>query len=260
MYAVWVLSYAHRLLLRSKVMNKRIFSFALGNIWRWTASQNIGELVDYTKELDISGVEVTFASKEELYAFALSGDDKSWLRNLDYVSIHAPFRLISESDNNEELIGQLDMIADLYKEINARNIVIHPDELPFPEILENYRLHFSTENLPLLGSAGITDLRNVFDTYPEMKLCLDVSHAYLHSERETGYLVDAFSERISQVHFSGATEHADHLSLRQVTERFMSSIQPIKGLHVPIVIEEDIESKNLEEVREEIRCIKAIFE
>lgn len=220
----------------------------------------MGELVDYTKKLDISGVEVTFASKEELYAFALSRDNKSWLRNLDYVSIHAPFRLLSESDNNEELIGQLDIIADLYNEINARNVVIHPDELPFPEILGNYSLHFSTENLPSLSSARIADLRNVFDTYPDMELCLDVSHAYLHSERETGYLIDAFSERISQVHFSGASENADHLSLRQVTERFMSSIEPIKGLHVPIVIEEDIENENLEEVKEEIRFIKAIFE
>ena len=52
--------------------NERIFSFALGNIWRWSSSENRNTLIDYIRDLEISGVELTFATKEDIYSFRLS--------------------------------------------------------------------------------------------------------------------------------------------------------------------------------------------
>ena len=48
---------------------ERVFSFALGNIWRWDTSTNRNVLIDYVRKLDVSGVELTFATKEELTRF-----------------------------------------------------------------------------------------------------------------------------------------------------------------------------------------------
>ncbi|GAI60095.1 unnamed protein product, partial [marine sediment metagenome] len=90
---------------------KRVFSFALGNIWRWNTSTNRNVLIDYIRKLDISGVELTFATKEELYSFNLSRKNKHWLKSLDYVTIHAPFRLIEGSKDPEEVIKQLNDIS-----------------------------------------------------------------------------------------------------------------------------------------------------
>lgn len=241
-------------------MQRRIFSFALGNIWRWATSKNIDVLMDYAKKLDISGVEITFASKEELYFFKLSEDNESWLKRLDYVTIHAPFKLVRESENDKELIKQLDIISRLYTDINAKNVIIHPDDLPAPEILKKYNFNISTENLPPNNYITISDLKNVFNQYPEIGLCLDVSHAYLMSKNETGKLIEAFKNKISQIHFSGTYKKQDHQSLRNVTKAFLSSIQPVKELNVPIVIEEDIETKNLRYLKEEIKYVKNIFD
>lgn len=102
---------------------KRIFSFALGNIWSWTTSKNRDDLIKYARKLDVSGVEITFAKKEEVYAFKLSKDNRSWLKQLDYVTIHAPFHLIRDSENEEEVIKQLSIISEVYKDINAKGLL-----------------------------------------------------------------------------------------------------------------------------------------
>ena len=44
---------------------KRIFSFALGNVWSWTTSKNRDDSIKYAQKLDVSGVEVTFTYKDE---------------------------------------------------------------------------------------------------------------------------------------------------------------------------------------------------
>ena len=69
----------------------RIYSFALGNIWRWAQSENRNGLLRYAKNLDLSGVEITLPTESELCAFRLSKENLSWLKTLPYVTIHAPF-------------------------------------------------------------------------------------------------------------------------------------------------------------------------
>ena len=89
----------------------RIFSFALGNIWRWEKSKNKDRLIKYVRNLDVSGIEITLSSKEELYSTKLSTRNTTWLKSLEYVTIHAPFELVKKSENRRELIKQLDVIA-----------------------------------------------------------------------------------------------------------------------------------------------------
>lgn len=236
---------------------KRIISFALGNIWRWSKNRDI--LINYAKKLGVSGIEITFASKEELYTFKLSKDNEAWLKSLDYVSIHAPFQLVKESENREEIITQLNIISRLYDDINAKNVIIHPDDLPKQNVLKKYGFNISTENLPPKSHINISDLRKILNTYSKMRLCLDVSHAYLWSKSETGKLTKTFKDKISQIHFSGTYKKKDHQSLRKVTKEFLFSIKPIKELNIPIVIEEDIYIKNFEFVKQEIKYIKKII-
>jgi len=240
----------------------RLFCFSTGNIWRLTEGKNRAGLIDKIKELDIDGVELIFGSKEGLYNFSLKSSQLSFLRKLDYVSIHAPFRLASNAAGQAEVIKQLDIIQIIYNRINAKNVIIHPNDLPPPEVLEAYNMQFSTENLPKKRSITIRKLGFILKKYPKMGLCLDVSHAYLWSSQETSKLVKKFSKKIMQVHFSGTYRKQDHLSLQKVTPVFLKSIEPIKKLGVPIIIEEDMNFKDdidLGKIKKEVEYIKSLF-
>lgn len=237
---------------------KRLFSFALGNIWRWNTSKNRNDLINVVKMLDVSGVEITLTTEEELYAFEISNDNKQWLKNLDYVTIHAPFNLWE--DPEDDVIQQIKCISKIYHSIHAQNVIIHPlSTCRGSEILKNKEFNVSIENLPPKNGVSTSELQNLMDNHPHLKFCLDVSHAFLWSKLETGILVKNFEERISQIHFSGVYKRKDHQSLRKVSDDFLRSIQPIRNLELPIVIEEDIKTKSIEYVKEEIEYIKKLL-
>jgi len=94
------------------------------------------------------------------------------------VTIHAPFELAKKSENRRELIKQLDVIEKLYKKVDAKNVIIHPDNLPSPHVLQKYKFNVATENLSINSKYKSSNLKNIFRRYRNIKLCLDVSHAY----------------------------------------------------------------------------------
>lgn len=236
-----------------------IISFALGNIWRWSSSVNRGTLIKHVRKLDVDGVELTFASKEALYNFKLSPSSIIWLKSLKYVSLHAPFKLVSKAQDDKEVKKQLDLLAGLYDKVKAKNVIIHPTELPEVRVLDKYPMIISTENMPVWRHVSIDGFKKLFARYPRLKLCLDVSHAYRVSPTETQQLIDNFRPKISQIHFSSTYRRADHQTLLRTTPGFLSSVSGIKSLRVPVVIEEDIETQSLKFVKEEVNRIKRLF-
>ncbi len=229
---------------------------ALGSIWRWTDDWD--RLMDYIRGLDIDGVEITLATKEELYSFRISEENISWLRGLGYVSIHAPFRLVRDADGGSEVVRQLDCIDELCHRTGARNVIIHPDNLPEPSLLRRYTFSVSTENLPPRTGIDLIRLRRILKRYAGLGLCVDVSHAYLWSKDETQRLVSSFKERVSQVHVSGTYRKRDHQSLKMVTEEFLLSVEPVAGLGVPLVLEGDIRVRSIKVLRSEIKTLREV--
>jgi hypothetical protein len=234
---------------------KRIFSFATGNIWKWYKAKNRAVCLELIRKLDMDGVELTFAHADELLAFKLSESSRQWLRSLDYVTIHAPFRY----PENHGLADYLGHIHKLYRQINAKNLIIHPYNLVSSEILGKYSMRISTENLRPHRHITPSDLEGYLQKYRGMGLCLDVAHAYFYSKEETHKLIGRFRNKITQVHVSGTYRKNDHLSLREVTRDFMYSIRDIKTLDVPIVIEEDLEKNSLRFLKDEIAYVKSLF-
>ncbi len=234
--------------------------FASGNLWRWGKNKNRNEHINILRKLDIEGVEITTGFKEELFSLKLSKTNVKWLRSLKHVSIHAPFGLVYRSESHKDLINQMNALSRLYKQINAKNVVIHPYDLPSLKILNKYKMKISTENMVPHNHITHADLKYILKKAPKMRLCLDAAHAYLYSKKETASLIRKFKKKISQVHMSGTYMHQEHVSMRKVTKDFLRSIEPIKKLNVPIVIEEDIKRKNIGFVKNEIKRVKEIFE
>lgn len=235
----------------------RIIAFAFGNIWKWEKSINRAGLLDYIMKLDVDGVELTLATKKEVLAFKASKKQLAWLRKLKYVSIHAPFGLARESDEKELKI-LLDRIHEIYHLTNARTVVIHPNDLPPPEVLKGYEMHISIENLKPKRKFPVEKMEKIIKEY-EASLCLDVTHAYFWSKYETARYVKRFKGNISEIHLSGNYKKKDHLSLRQVTPMFMKSIEPIKNIDAPIIIEEGFDNKSLKFAKEEVALVRKLF-
>ncbi|MDD4990449.1 MAG: hypothetical protein PHW31_04050 [Candidatus Pacebacteria bacterium] len=237
----------------------RIISFALGNVWRWEKSKNRNDFIKYAKGLGIGGVELTFASKEELYAFKLSSGNEKFLKGLEYVTIHAPFDFIGDIVSEEEQVKQLEIISKIYRRVGARNVIIHPHSLPDRKILDKFDFKVSIENLRKKRNITILDFKKIFEKYPKVGLCVDVSHAYSWSKQETEKLIKAFSGRITQFHFSGAHRGKDHQPLGIVSKDFLSSIELLFKSKAPVVIEEDIKIKSEKFLKEEIELVKKMF-
>ena len=238
---------------------KRIFSFALGFLTEEINSSKVKTFLDYLRKLGIQGIEITFGPKERLYSFKLSKDLKSRLKKFRYITIHAPFELVKDSKNDREIVKQLDIIEKLYFEIKAKRVIIHPDNLPKAETLKKYSFEVSTENLKEKRGISIPKLRKILKKYPKIGFCLDASHAYSWSQHETEKLVAAFKSRITQIHLSARHKEKDHQFLNKADKQFLSSVDPIKKLNVPIVIEEEIKKINFNSIKKEIEYIKKFF-
>jgi len=236
---------------------KKMICFATGSIWRW--AENRGELLSFIKKLHVQGVELTTGNISQFYKFRMSAKDISWLREMDRVSIHAPFRMKRDARSPKEVENILEMLEKMYQKTKATLVIIHPLDLPPLEVLSNYSMAISTENLPKNRKITIRKLKNIMAKYPEMGFCLDVGHAYSWDRFMVGKLVDAFRDRITQVHLHGCYRKKDHLSLRNVSKTYIKSLEPIRSLNVPLVIEEDMIFRNLAKLCEEVEYVHRVF-
>lgn len=239
----------------------KIISVALGTVRKWSKNNNRSRLLKYVKKLDVDGVEITFGRKEEVYSFKPSTSDIKFLKGLKYVSIHAPFRLIRNMESEEEVEDILRSIESLYKKVKAKNVIMHPFDIPEPEILMKFKFNVITENMPKIMKKNhkLITLEDVFRKYPKIGLCLDVAHAYRKSMKETNEIVRKFGNKIRQIHLSGTYRGKDHLSLKCVTKDFFKSIEPIKSLRVPLIIEEGFDKRNLKLLEDEIKLVRQLF-
>lgn len=237
----------------------KILGFSLGYLTEEINHPKIKTLLDYLKKLGIFGLEITFATKERLYSYNPPAEIKNRLRQFKYLTIHTPFNLVKKTKDEEEIIKQLDIVAKLYSEIKAKNVIIHPNNLPSPEVLQKYNFNISTENLKKKRQITISKLRKIFKKYPKIGFCVDTSHAYSWSKYGTGKLIKAFRKRITQIHLSCRYRNKDHQSLRKASKDFLFSIAPIKRLNVPIIIEIEFQKGSLKSIKEEIECIKELL-
>ena len=234
----------------------RKICFATGNFYTWHKDRN--RLIDYVKKLDVDGVELTMGHKEELYSFKLSRANAEWLKKR-HVSIHAPFRLVRNSEDEKEVEKQLRIIERLYKRLDAKNVIIHPDDLPRPAILKKFDMKISTENMPKKKGITIDHLKDILKRYRNLGLCVDVAHAYFWGKEETRRLVRTFDKKITEFHFSCTYKRKDHLSLKKATRDFAYSIQPVIEHPATLVIEENMKDMKMKQVHEEVDHIKKLL-
>lgn len=151
----------------------------------------------------------------------------------DHVSVHGPAKGWD---------GTPAALATVLAELPAlvEGVVMHPETLgelePFGDLGARLRL----ENMDTRKPDGRTaaELARYFDALPEARFCFDVAHAQLHdpSMELARELLDAFGDRLAEVHVSSIEPDGEHVPLRpDDAEAFLPVLERCVG--VPWVLE-----------------------
>jgi hypothetical protein len=150
-------------------------------------------------------------------------------------SVHAPSKDLGPQ-------GLL-FVADLLLELPAltARIVVHPDvigqSLP---VLLRLGAALTLENMDSRKTQGasVASLEELFQDLPLSRFCLDVAHAWSidPSLKLAHNLLDAFENRLAQVHLSGITKDGHHCPL---TQSQLDTYRPVlaRCLSVPWILE-----------------------
>lgn len=232
----------------------RQLCFATGNLYRLIGKKDI---VDLISRLDIDGVEYTYG--RNISERLITEKDVSFLRSLDYVSIHSPFSLSLKKISPLEVQKCYEIISSNAKRIGAKNVVFHPGQVLPEKFFSNKNFNFLTENMHKKPLRNKIDFERVLNSNSNAMLCLDAMHAYTWSSEECTLIVNKWKKRIAQVHFSNCYRKNKHVSFEKVSSAFLKSIEPIFDLNVPIIIEEDMPYTKLSEIKAEVKRVKNIL-
>ena len=235
---------------------RKLICLSTGSLRHWSKGDNRDNLVSMASTFDVDGVELMLPRTEDVLGFSLSPINRKWMKTLEYVSIHAPYLIVKKMKDMDEIMHVLERIQSIYSETGARTVVFHPDTMPKADILKQFDFHVSIENLEPRKRFDLERLESHFRSYPKTGFCLDVSHAFLYGEDETNRLLDAFYDRITEIHFSFSDGQKCHLPFSFENKSFLNSVLSLKNIDAPIVIEEGGENRKKEKIKFEISILK----
>lgn len=157
------------------------------------------------------------------------------LDEFERVSLHAPIRFDS-SEATSTTIANLPLEGD---------VIFHPDTWGDERALARLGARVVFENMDVGKAFGrsVKDLRSVFAEHPAAGFCLDVAHVWTNdrSLRLGHDLIDAFGERLRQLHVSGIEPDGTH---RTTTQSDLELYRPLldRCRDVPWILEAVVET------------------
>jgi hypothetical protein len=119
-------------------------------------------------------------------------------------------------------------------------IVMHPETLGEVDAFADLGGRLRLENMDTRkdDARSVRELERYFSALPHARFCFDVAHAQLH-DHEMGLaheLLDAFGDRLAEVHVSSIEPEGEHVPLRAAdAEAFLPVLERCVG--VPWVLE-----------------------
>ncbi|MDO8212122.1 hypothetical protein [Conexibacter sp. CPCC 206217] len=153
-----------------------------------------------------------------------------------------PFRHVSVHGPSKGWHGSPQALADALAELpqSVEGIVMHPETLgdahAFAALGSRLRLENMDTRKPDARTAS--ELAGYFEALPAARFCFDIAHAQLHDPTMglAHELLDAFADRLVEVHLSSIEPSGAHVPLRvEDAEAFMPVLTRCSG--VPWVLE-----------------------
>jgi hypothetical protein len=180
-------------------------------------------------------VELTAISEERFDALErlLVGNGEA-VAFFERVTIHAP---VSFDSPTHEIVARLTGLAPSFK------VILHPDIYAREPAVAELGKRAVFENMDIQKSFGrdLPDLRVVFDRWPDAGFCLDVAHVRTNDQSLAlaHDLLDAFEDRLRQLHVSGIEPDGTH---RPTTQADLDAYAPVleRCSEVPWILEAEL--------------------
>lgn len=231
-----------------------------GFLYRLTNNRN--EMIKRIREFSPYGIELSFAYPQYLFDFVVNKENLDYLQSLKFNSIHVPWKEITYG-NNQEAKNVLEAIEKLYKQINAKNVVFHKNQIEDIQIITNYDFTVSIENGDWRELAGnnVEKIQEALKENPKLKFTFDFAHALTVSSNDIPLYIDKFKDKIIEIHLAMLNEDLkDHWFLHKYDNQEMRNLlNHLKNIKVPIILE-CVASNNdeVQLIKKEIEYIKEI--
>lgn len=209
--------------------------------------------------IGIMGIELSFAYPEYLLNFDIDNNNLEYLQGLEFNSIHAPRENITYGENktSKEILQK---ISELYKQINARNVVFHEEQIEdYNSIISNNFVSSIENDDWRRPRHNVEDIKSILDKNKKLKFTLDFAHALSVSSSDIAEYINYFKDKLIEIHLSVIDkdlEKHDFLHKYDSAE-IRNLLQPLKTVFVPVILEAAV--SNLEEmkfIKKEIEYIK----
>ncbi len=183
----------------------------------------------------------------------LDGLDGLDLSGLDYVSVHAPSKLVKLDEAT--VFGLLEQLPPAWP------IIVHPGIISTPALWRRLGPRLCIENMDNRKTRGrnAAELRELFDEFPEATFCLDVGHARqldptmaiaLHMLFEHG-------SRLKQLHVSDVGPRGEHQPVRALARWAFERVARHIPEDCPLIIESVVKP---EQMQTEVDAVLRAFE
>lgn len=167
--------------------------------------------------------------------------NSSELDYFSYVSFHAPSKLNRITE--VELVNKLEAV--LRKEWS---IIVHPDIISDFDLWRKFGKFLCIENMDKRKPIGRTmaEMKFLFTKLPEASFCFDIAHVKQidPTMTEAKLMLDAFRDRISQIHLSDVNFDSKHEPLN--IEALLTYGRIIHLLpDVPVILESPVVGKSI---------------
>jgi len=227
-----------------------LLGFATGDLHK-THDRLAPETFDVFRKMGANAIELTIYNMDE--APKLLHLKQKDFAGFKWVSIHAPSFDRYDTNSVIKFRETLDIFEKFCGLVKVNSIVFHPDEIGDGAILENYTFPVLVENMDWKKEIGkyTESMQDIFEKI-DAPMALDLNHCYtndptMHLAHE---MIDAFRDRIMEIHLSGFESAHEPLFKIKQTE----ILEAVFDHNLPIIIESECD--NAQDAQEEFEYVK----
>jgi len=217
---------------------KNPICISTGFLYRLTNDRN--EIINKTREFSPDGIELSFAHPQYLFDFIIDKENLKYLKSLQFISIHSPWKEISYG-NNQTCKDILEVIEKLYKQVGAENVVFHVEKIEDINILKEYDFIASIENKDWRYDSvnTVEQIEAILNKNKSLKFTFDFAHALTVSPNDIPKYITKLKDRLIAIHLSMLNKQLkDHWFLHKYDSKQMRNLlNCLKDINVPIVLE-----------------------